>query len=218
MRMKFFWERKQLIGRITLAIGIVACGGIGILRLHSGTLNAIEQVDHVNRTLAELSHYVVDGHAWIRGRVTELDSLDDEALQRFDKGVERRVTQFRNLKTVLAQQTTTYFWAEPLRDNTDDHLVEDERRAYLTAATETAATPAGDQPMRLRMFDLHAQKLIQTIEAMRDSADTARERGLVAVDGIVKASSGFSVLLLAFVAWHPVFGRTRRQAGPVPLR
>jgi hypothetical protein len=70
--------------------------------------------------------------------------------------------------------------------------------------------------MRLRMFDLHAQKLIQTIEAMRDSTVAARERGLAAVDGIVKASSGFSVLLLAFVAWHPVFGRTRRQVSPLP--
>jgi len=218
MRMKFLWERKQLIGRITLAIAIVLCGGIGILRLHSGTVNAIAEVDRVNGTLAELSHYVADGHAWIRGRATALGSLDAEALQRFDKGVERRVAQFRSLKTNLAQQTITYFWAEPLRENTDDHLVEEERRAYLTAATETVATAADDRPMRLRMFDLHAQKLIQTIEAMRDSADTARERGIVAVDGIVKASSGFSVLLLAFVAWHPVFGRTRVKPAQPALR
>jgi hypothetical protein len=215
--MKFSAERKQLIARMALGIGIVVCGGIGILRLLSGTLNAIDQVDHVNRTLAELSRYVVNGHAGIRGRVTELDALDDDALARFDKGVERRVAQFRNLKTALAQQTITYFWAEPLRDNADDNLVEEERRAYLTAASATAATAATDRPMRLRMFDLHAQKLIQTIEAMRDSADNARARGLVAAEGIVKASSGFSVLLLAFVAWHPVFGRTRRQAAPAPL-
>jgi hypothetical protein len=217
MTMKFSGQRKQLIGRIALAIGIVVCGGIGILRLLSGTLNAIEQVDRVNSTLAELSHYVADGHAWIRGHVTVLGSLDDDALARFDKGVERRVAQFRNLKTTLAQQTTTYFWADPLRDNADDHLVEQERREYLNAASATAATAADDQPMRLRMFDLHAQKLIQTIEAMRDSADTARARGIVAAEGIVKASSGFSVLLLAFVAWHPTFGRARRQPSAVPI-
>ena len=217
MTMKFFGERKQLMARIGLGIGIVVCVGIGSLHLYSGTLSAIEQVDHVNTTLAELSRYVVKGHAGIRERVTELDALDDDALARFDKGVERRVAQFRNLKINLAQQTIAYFWAEPLRDNASDSLVEEERRAYLTAASATAATAAGDRPMRLRMFDLHAQKLVQTIEALRDSAETARARGLVAIDGIVKASSGFSVLLLAFVAWHPVFGRTRRQAGPAPL-
>src|SRR5580765_2647761 len=65
MTMKFFADRKQLIGSIAVALGIVVCGGIGILRVLSGTLNGIEQVDRVNSTLAELSHYVADRHAWI---------------------------------------------------------------------------------------------------------------------------------------------------------
>ena len=198
-------RNRQWIGRVVLTTGIV-CGASGTIFFLSGTLKAIGDIDRVDRILADLSRYIADGHGWIRERVVTLASFDDEALARFDKGVERRVAEIRNLNARFVQQTSVSFWTQPMWRNADVYRVDEERREYVTAASAAATTPLGDPAMNLRMFDLHAQKLIQTVEAVRDSADSARARALIAVRGIVALSSTLSMLLIAYLLWRPVFG------------
>jgi hypothetical protein len=144
-------------------------------------------------------------------------SPDVAAVARFDTGVQRRVAQFRSLKTLLEQQTSASVWTLPLRENIDVGRFEAERRAYLSAASATATVPVGGRVMNLRMFDLHAQKLIQTVEAVRDSADSARARALIAADGIIALSSTLGLLLIACVVWDPVFpALATRRKGLLP--
>ena len=192
----------------------VACGALVTTLLVSAALKAIDQVDRANNTLAELSHYITDGHAAIRGHEPVPGSFDNGALARFDRGIERRVAQFLNLKTVYEPQATAYLWAQPLLGNADIFRVDEERRAYVTAASG-AATPTRDRGTSLRMLDLRAQKLIQTVEALRDSADTARGRILIAVDGMVALSLGIGVLLMVYLIWKPLLGGARHSPGAV---
>lgn len=209
-------RNRPSIGHIVLTIGIV-CGALGTTLLVSSALKAVEHVDRVNNTLAELSHYIADGHASIRGPVSAPGSPSDDALEHFNRGVERRVAQFRNLKTDLEQQASAYLWTQLLLGNTDVFRVDEERRAYVTAAVAAATTPARDRGVSLRTLDLRAQKLIQTVEALRDSTDMARGRALIAVDGIVALSSGVGVLLIVYLMWHPLLGGARHSAGTALL-
>jgi hypothetical protein len=207
-------RKRQLIGRVMLTFAIM-CGASCTILLVSGILRAIEQVDRVSNTLADLSDYIADGHAWIRGRVATAGSLDDDALAHFAIGVERRMAQFRDLRVGLERQTTAQLWTRPLLGNVDVLRVDAERRDYVTAASDTVAAPVDDRAMGLRRFDLHAEKLIQTVEAVRDSAQTARTRALIAADGIVALSAGIGVLLIAFLIWHPAFGGARPLGQPI---
>lgn len=61
--------------------------------------------------------------------------------------------------------------------------------------------------MGLRLFDLRARKLIVTVAAMRESAETARAQALFAAEQITEVSSGFGGLLIAYLIWHPVLTR-----------
>jgi hypothetical protein len=196
-------RHHEWLRRVTLTIGL-ACGAFGTILVVSGTLRAIDRVDQISHTLAGLSHYIAERHAAIQVRSTALGTLDDAALVRFDTGVGRRLAEFRTLKTLLAQQTSALWWTQPLRGNLEVDRVEAERRAYLAAARATASTPASNLAMSLRMFDLHAQQLIQTVEAIRDGAEAARARAIIAADAIVSLSLGGGVLLIAYLLWHPV--------------
>jgi hypothetical protein len=139
------------------------------------------------------------------------DSFDADALARFDKGVERRVAQFLTLKTIYELQATAYVWAQPLLGNANIVRVDEERRAYVAAASAAATTPTRDRSTSLRMLDLRAQKLIQTVEALRDSADMARGRILIAIDGMVAMSLGIGVLLMVYLIWKPLLGGARHS-------
>jgi hypothetical protein len=209
------WSRNRhrpSIGHVVSTIGVV-CAALVTTLLVSAALKAVEQVDRAANTLAELSHYIADGHASIRGRVPVPGSLEDDAVARFDRGVERRVARFRNLRTLLEQQVSAYVWAQPLLENADVVRVDEERRAYVTAAMAAAATTTRDRRSSLRMLDLRAQKLIQTLEALRDSADVARVRALIAVDGIVALSTSAGVLLIVYLMWGPLLGGARHSSG-----
>jgi hypothetical protein len=207
---------RQWIGRVALTIA-VGCAASGTVLVVSGALKAVEQIDRVDSSLSELSHYIADGHASIRGRMTALGPFADDVLVRFDTGVERRIARFRHLATDLETSTSAYAFTSPLRGNVDVQRVEEERRTYVTAATTTITTPVNNLAMRLRLFDQHAQKLIQTVEAVRDSADTARARALLVANAMVALSSGIGVLLIVCLIWPPVLGGARHTARATAL-
>ena len=93
----------------------------------------------------------------------------------------------------------------------DVQHIEDEWRAYVAAAAITPTVAAKELAMRLRMFDLHARKLMLTVADVRDSAAVARARALFAAQGMVALSSGFAALLIAYLIWYPVFGGGRHE-------
>ena len=99
----------------------------------------------------------------------------------------------------------------------DVQHIEDEWRAYVAAAAITPTVAAKELAMRLRMFDLHARKLMLTVADVRDSAAVARARALFAAQGMVALSSGFAALLIAYLIWYPVFGGGRHEDGATPL-
>jgi hypothetical protein len=206
---------RQWIGRLALTI-VVGCAASCTVLAVSGALKTVEQMDRVDSSLSELSFYVADGHASIRGRMTTLGSFADEVLVRFDTGVERRMARLRHLARELETHTSASVLAPPLRGNVDVQRVEEERRAYVTAATATGMTPLNDLAMRLRLFDLHAQKLVQTVEAVRDNAAAARARALLVANGIVELSSAIGVLLIVCLIWSPVAGGARHTAALTP--
>ena len=203
---------RQLSGRVAMTI-TVACAAAVAVFLVSGALRAIAQIGRVENALAELSHYVADGHAAIRSSFATLAGFDSGSLARFDAGVERRVSGLRTLNVVLEEGISTYWWTEPLRKDVDIPRFEQDRNAYVASAETTAATGGQDSAIGLRLFDLRAQKLLQNIEAMRDSVDTARARALVDVDGLMALSSGIGVLLIAYLIWCLVFGVNGHSAG-----
>jgi len=68
----------------------------------------------------------------------------------------------------------------------------------------------------MRMFDLHARKLMVTVAAMRDSAETARSQALFAAEEIVAMSLGFGGLVTAYLIWYPVFRRKMDGQAALP--
>jgi hypothetical protein len=205
----------RLIGPLMLTIAIVG-GSIVAVLLGAGSLGAIAAADRVGAAGADLSSYITARHERIRGHVSDLGTLDADAMVSFDIGVERRVAQVRKLKALLEEHTTAAFWTAPLRATVEIPGVDAERRAYLSAATATVATPADEQAASLRLFDLRALKLIQTVEAVRDTAGAVRARALLAIDAIVVVSSGFGAMLMAYLIWMPVL-TAQRMSGRGPL-
>jgi hypothetical protein len=208
MTPRFAKSRREMIGCIAMTI-VVGCGMGGTILFVCGALNAVDHMNRVEETLNDLSRYVVEGHASIRGRVITLGHAED-AMVRFDAGMAHRLAQVRSLNTLLAQPIGAYFWTAPLRREAGARQFEEEQRAYVTAA----ATAATDPGLSLRLFDLRAQKLIQTIEAERDSTASAKTRALVAAESIVALSTGLGALLIVCLIWHPVTGRARLQMLP----
>lgn len=195
-------RNRQLIGRIALTIA-VACGASGTILHVSGSLTAIAQIDRIDDAGAELSRYIADGHASIREGVMTRGSSKD-ALTRFDTGVARRMKRLGDL-ALLALHTSAHDWTQRLRETRDVHPVEAERRAYVAAANTAATMPVDDLAVSLRLLDLRAQKLIQTVESVRDSADEARTEALSAVDEMTVLGLGMAGLLIAYLIWYPVF-------------
>jgi hypothetical protein len=123
------------------------------------------------------------------------------------------MTGLRGLHTQLEQQARAYWWTEPVRKDLDIHRFEQDGGAYVAAATDMAMTPTRDLAMDLRLLDLHALRMLQTIEGMRDSVDAARARALADAYGLVALSTGIGALLIAYLIWYPVFGPRGRWAG-----
>ena len=84
----------------------------------------------------------------------------------------------------------------PLHGDADIQHIDEGRWVYVDAARTTLTTPVFDPGRSLRLFDLQAQKLIQIVTAVRDSAATARARVLLANDATAAASSGVGGLLI----------------------
>jgi hypothetical protein len=198
---------------LTIAVGV---GAVGSILVVATTVKAVAHVDRTDNALADLSHDIADGHASIRGQVTTPGSPVDAALAAFKKAIDHRMTRLRNLNALIERQADANVWAEPLQGNLDVQHIEDDWRAYV-ASVITPTVPAGELAMRLRMFDLHARKLILTVATVRDHADTARARALFGAEGMVALSSGLGGLLIAYLIWHPVFGGAGRETGSTPL-
>jgi hypothetical protein len=206
----------NLLVRLALTTAVGA-GAVGSILLVSATVKAVAHVDRTDEALADLSHDIADGHALIREDVTTPGSSVDAALVTFEKAVDRGMARLRNLNTLIAQQADASVWMQPLQGNVDIQHIEDEWRAYVAAAANTSSVEARESSLRLRMFDLHARKLMLTVATVRDSAAAARARALVAAEGMVTLSSGFAALLIAYLIWHPALGRARNQSGASPL-
>jgi hypothetical protein len=121
--------------------------------------------------------------------------------------VDRRIERLRTLNTLIQQRASGYGWTRPLQESVDVQRIDDERRAYVTAAVIAPITEFNDSATGLRLFDLRARKLIVTVGAMRDSAERARAQALFAAEEITAVSSAFGGLLIAYLIWHPVFTR-----------
>lgn len=202
-----------MFGRIvaTVAVGCAALVGV---YLASGTVRALEYLDRTDSGLVELSHYISDAHASIRSLVAEEGSRG-EAIADFNLSIDRRLARLRGLNAQVAGQTAATFWITPLRGDADLQRIVEERDVYVNAAKSTLTTPVFDPGRALRMFDLQAEKLIQTVAGVRDSAATARGRALLANETTAKVSSGLGALLVAYLLWRPVFGGDRHSSDPI---
>jgi uncharacterized membrane protein len=204
--LKDFNGRFNLLGRLTLTSAVGAAAVVS-LSLVSGSVKAVEDIDRTDDTLAELSQYIAEGHASIRGLVATPGSSTDAALLNFEKAVDRRIARLRTLNTMVQQRASAYVWTKPLQASIDVERIDEERRAYVTAGATPPAAGLKDSAMGLRLFDPRAQKLIVTVDTMRDSAERARAQALFAAEEITAVSSGFGGLLIAYLIWFPVFTR-----------
>jgi hypothetical protein len=195
----------------TIAVGSAACVSV---YLTSGTVRAVDYLDRTDSGLVELSHYISDAHASIRSLVAE-DGSREEAIADFNTSIDRRLAGLRSLNAQVEGQTAVRFWITPLRGDADLQRIVEERDVYVGAAKTTLTTPVFDPERGLRMFDLQAQKLIQSVAAVRDSAATARGRALLANDTTAKVSSGLGALLIAYLLWRPVFGGVRPSSDAI---
>ena len=201
--LKRFNGKFNLLGRIslTLAVGVLA---IDSLYLVSGTVKAVEDINLTDDTLAELSQFVAEGHASIRRIMATPGSSADAALVGFEKAVERRIARLRTLNDLVEKRAGAYVWTEPVGTNVDVQQLEQEGRAYVTAAP---ATGSEESAMGLHLFDLRAKKLMVTVSAMRDRVEMARTQALGVAQEIMTLSSGFGALLIAYLIWYPVLNR-----------
>jgi hypothetical protein len=208
-------RRRDWIGRVVLTI-VVGCGTSGTVVCVSAALRATDHIVRVDNAVGELSHFIADAHASMRERVAALEPIDP-AVAAFDEGVERRIARIRGLNIVGGDQGGAV-WTRQVTDDVDIRRIEAERRAYVTAAITTAATAADDRATSLRRFDLHAQKLMQTIEAVRDTAETARARALADADAMVVLALGIGGLVIAYLIWFPMAGGASTPTGVTPIR
>jgi len=201
--LKRFNGKFNLLGRIslTLAVGVLA---IVSLYLVSGTVKAVEDIDLTDDTLAELSQFVAEGHASIRRIMATPGTSADAALVGFEKAVERRIARLRTLNDLVEKRAGAYVWTEPVGTNVDVQQLEQEGRAYVTAAP---ATGSEESAMGLHLFDLRAKKLMVTVSAMRDRVEAARTQALGVAQEIMALSSGVGALLIAYLIWYPVLNR-----------
>ena len=201
--LKRFNGKFNLLGRIslTLAVGVLA---IVSLYLVSGTVKAVEDIDLTDDTLAELSQFVAEGHASIRRIMATPGTSADAALVGFEKAVERRIARLRTLNDLVEKRAGAYVWTEPVGTNVDVQRLEQEGRAYVTAAP---AAGSEESAMGLHLFDLRAKKLMVTVSAMRDRVEAARTQALGVAQEIMALSSGVGALLIAYLIWYPVLNR-----------
>jgi hypothetical protein len=203
---KFNW-----LGRLALTIAVGSAAAVSLF-LVSGSVKAVEDINRTDDTLAELSQYIAEGHVSIRGLIATPGSSADAALLSFEKAVDRRIARLRTLNALVEQRAGVYIWTRPLQESIDVQKIDEERRAYVAAGTTAPTAGVKDPAMGLRLFDLRAQKLIVTVAAMRDSADTARAQALFAAEEITAVSSAFGGLLIAYLIWFPVFTRKSEPA------
>ena len=209
--LKDFNGRFNLLGRLALT---AAVGTAAIVSLYfvSGSVKAVADIDRTDDTLAELSRYIAEGHASIRGLVATPGSSTDAALVSFETAVDRRVARLHALNAALQQRAGAFVWTQPVHESVNVQRIDEERRAYVTAAAVAPATGLSDSALSLRLFDLRARKLIVTVDAMRDSAETARAQALFAAEEIAAVSSAFGGLLIAYLIWYPVFAQKPQPA------
>lgn len=193
----------KVFGRLVATI-VVGCTAYACVFLTSGTVKAIGYIDRTDDALVELSHYIADAHTLLRERVAGTGSRAD-ALAEFNASIDRRLARLRSLNAIIDEQTATALWMRPLQGNADVQHIDEERWAYVNAATTTLKTPVFDPARSLRLFDLQARKLIQAVAAVRDSAATARSRALIVNDATAAVSSAVGGLLIAYLIWLPVF-------------
>jgi len=201
--LKRFNGKFNLLGRISLTLAVVLLALVS-LYLVSGTVKAVEDIDLTDDTLAELSQFVAEGHASIRRIMATPGSSADAALVGFEKAVERRIARLRTLNDLVEKRAGAYVWTEPVGTNVDVQRLEQEGRAYVTAAP---ATGSEESAMGLHLFDLRAKKLMVTVSAMRDRVEAARTQALGVAQEIMALSSGVGALLIAYLIWYPVLNR-----------
>ena len=209
--MSDFNRKFNLLGRLALTIAVGSAATVSLFMV-SGSVKAVEDIDRTDDTLAELSQYISEGHASIRGLLATPGSSAKAALVSFETAVDRRIARLQTLNALVKQRAGAYLWTQPLQESVDVQRIDDERRAYVTAGATAPTAGFSDSAMGLHMFDLRARKLIVTVAAMRDSAETARAQALFAAEEITALSSGFGVMLIAYLIWFPVFGRKPEPA------
>ena len=154
-----FSRRFNLLGRLTLTAAVGAAAAVS-LYLVSGSVKTVEDIDRTDDTLAELSQYIAEGHASIRGLVATPGSSADAALLSFEKAVDRRIARLRTLNSQIEQRAAATVWSQPLQGSIDVQRIDEERRAYVSAGETAPTVGVEESPKALRLLDLHARKLI----------------------------------------------------------
>jgi hypothetical protein len=199
-------SKFNLLGRISLTLAVVVLALVS-LYLVSGSVKAVEDIDLADDTLAELSQFVVEGHASIRRIMATPGSSADAALVGFEKAVERRIARLRALNELVEKRAGAYVWTEPVGTSVDVQQLEQEGRAYVTAGAAAPINGSEESALGLHLFDLRAKKLMVTVSAMRDRTEAARVQALGVAQEIMALSSGFGALLIAYLIWYPVLNR-----------
>jgi len=209
--LKDFNGKFNLLGRLALTIAVGTAAAISLF-LVSRSVKTVQDINRTDDTLAELSQYIAEGHASIRGLVATPGSSANAALSGFEKAVDRRVARLRTLNTIVQERASAYVWKPSLQESVDVQRIDEERRAYVTAGATAPAAGLTDSGLGLKLFDLRARKLIVTVAAMRDDAETARAQALFAAEEIAAVSSAFGGMLIAYLIWFPVFAQRRQPA------
>src|SRR5258705_7948292 len=115
---KNFSRLGNIVGRLALTIAIGAAAMFSLF-LVSGSVKAVEDIDRTDDTLAELSQYIAEGHASIRGLLATPGSSAKAALVSFEKAVDRRIARLETLNTLVKQRAGAYQWTQPLQGGVD---------------------------------------------------------------------------------------------------
>jgi hypothetical protein len=138
-------------------------------------------------------------------------SSTDAALAHFENAVEARLTRLRSLNNLVERRSGVIIWTRGFHESINA-APEDARRLRDRRGSRAVRGNASG----MRMFDLHARKLMVTVAAMRDSAETARSQALFAAEEIVAMSLGFGGLVTAYLIWYPVFRRKMDSQAALP--
>ena len=191
--------------RLLLTVLVVA-GAAHAVRLVSATADAVERISLTEQALAELAQYITGIHATNRERLTVEQAPASEEMIEFDAAFDRRLARLTALTAEMtAARTHVGSWSGGSAAATGGlRAIDLERRAYVRAvATAATSETTAYQPGGVRLIDLQALKLLETITAQRDHANVAKTGALLAAETTVSLALPAAALIISYLIWRP---------------